>query len=323
MRAASIRNPVTRRRNQSGSSLLLVIWSITMASIAVLALVEFMDSSIEDDLEAGKQFHARLLADSALILARHPQVRRFDPILSQQVSQLARYEVAQSNEGTRIAVNHLADNPILHRATRLLFERWGLDVRKSAELTDAIADWIDPDDEIREQGTESRFYTRLEHPEYPLNRPFRSLEELLFVRDFELIEALQPEWRDYFTLFGDGKIDVNEASPLLLQVLFDLEPHQVLRVIDRRLGDDEVEFTADDVSLDDLGELAELLDLPDRELEEVLPTLTLSHPVRRIVSRAQVGDATEVLTLIEGPGIRELIVGSRAPSTIHFPRLHR
>ncbi len=309
----------TRLRSQCGSSLLLVIWAIMMTSIAVLSLLEFLDSSVEEDLDAGKRFHARLLAESAMVLARHPQILPTDPILSQPASHITHYEVAVTNEGTRIAVNHLATNPILHRATCLLFERWGLDIRSSAEIVDAIADWIDSDDLVRDRGAEWEHYTQMMRPDYPPDRPFRSLEEMLFVRDFEIIETIQPDWRDYFTLHGDGKIDVNKASPLLLEVLFDVEPHQVLRVTDARLGPDGLENTEDDVRFGKLGEIAELLDMPDGEFEEVLPQLTLNHPIRRIVSRAQVGDATVTLMLVEGSGVRELLENERVPSTIQFP----
>lgn len=50
------------------------------------------------------------------------------------------------------------------------------------ELADCILDWLDEDDEPREFGAESDYYTTLDPPYRPTNGPIRCLEELLFVR---------------------------------------------------------------------------------------------------------------------------------------------
>jgi type II secretory pathway component PulK len=50
------------------------------------------------------------------------------------------------------------------------------------EIADSILDWIDPDDEPREFGAESEYYSQLDPPYAPKNGPLETIEELLLVR---------------------------------------------------------------------------------------------------------------------------------------------
>src|SRR5262249_55773334 len=50
------------------------------------------------------------------------------------------------------------------------------------QIADAILDWIDPDDDPREQGAERDYYASLPHPYAPRNGPLASIDELLLVR---------------------------------------------------------------------------------------------------------------------------------------------
>lgn len=50
------------------------------------------------------------------------------------------------------------------------------------EIADAILDWIDPDDDVRDFGTESAYYTQLTPGYQCKNGPMDSLDELLLVR---------------------------------------------------------------------------------------------------------------------------------------------
>jgi len=75
----------------------------------------------------------------------------------------------------------------------------------SADVADAILDWLDEDDEAREYGAESAYYATLEPAYAPKNGPLDTVEELLRVR------GVTPQ-----LLFGsdtnrNGQIDPNEA----------------------------------------------------------------------------------------------------------------
>lgn len=87
-------------------------------------------------------------------------------------------------------------------ARKLLMALPGMD----AAIADAILDWIDEDDEAREYGAESAYYSTLDPPYAPKNGPLDTVEELLRVR------GVTPEM-----LFGtdanrNGQIDPNEIA---------------------------------------------------------------------------------------------------------------
>jgi len=78
------------------------------------------------------------------------------------------------------------------------------------EIADAILDWIDADDQPRQYGAESEYYSTLNPPYQPKNGPLDTVEELLLVR------GVNP-----WLLFGcdvnrNGRIDADEPSTVNL-----------------------------------------------------------------------------------------------------------
>jgi general secretion pathway protein K len=105
----------------------------------------------------------------------------------------------------------------------------------------AIIDWIDSDDEVvclvfvksENLGAESDYYAGLEPPYRCRNRPLGTIEELL------LVKGITPEVfnriRDYVTVKGDGKVNINSAPKLVIESLSqELNPALAQIIIDRR-----------------------------------------------------------------------------------------
>jgi len=93
------------------------------------------------------------------------------------------------------------------------------------DIIDAIRDWIDPDDYQTEFGAENSYYQSLE-PSYSCrNGSFKELEELLLVKGItkELFHGTmeKPGISKYLSVYGDGKININTADPLVLASLHD------------------------------------------------------------------------------------------------------
>jgi len=106
-------------------------------------------------------------------------------ILAPDLTSYGRYagfRFGLENESSRLNLNTvlMADsgaNP--HGARNLLMTLPGM----TESLADAILDWIDPDDEPRELGAESEYYSSLDPPYRPRNGPLGSIDELLLVRE--------------------------------------------------------------------------------------------------------------------------------------------
>jgi hypothetical protein len=295
--------PAAIAASRRGSSLLLVLWAIMLMSFSVIGLVTHISRGLDESIRAEKEFRARLLLQSARVLAAHPAIERGDPLLRQPVSAVASYEATLGTEGVRLAVNELGSSGTQRRFAGRLFESWGLDARDAQTLTDSIADWIDANDRPRTQGAERDYYLPLGRTDFPFNRPFDSIDDLLLVRGFSDIERLRPDWREAFTLFGDGTIDVHMAPADLLAVLFDVTPSEVGRFISARLGPDGLPDTIDDPRFTSLTEVRRLLDVPQENYRAAASLLTLDHPVKRTDCLARAGNLERRLTIIQGPGL--------------------
>jgi general secretion pathway protein K len=110
--------------------------------------------------------------------------------------------------------------------TRFLsLERFGLEAEEVDNLVDAIKDWMDRDEEVTKFGAESAYYQTLEKPYLCRNAPLESLEELLFVRGMtrELFygSGEKPGVSGFLTVYGDGKVNINTADPVVLSSLSD------------------------------------------------------------------------------------------------------
>ncbi len=125
----------------------------------------------------------------------------------------------------------------------------------SYNLIPAIIDWVDYDDEVTylpfikrdNRGAENSYYIDLMESYKCKNAPFEILSELLLVkgmtetvfyglagdetRNIEPIEGIQ----EYLTIYGDGKVNVNEASPMVIQSLSDkMGPSVVQSIVEQR-----------------------------------------------------------------------------------------
>lgn len=108
-------------------------------------------------------------------------------------------------------------------------------------IVPAIIDWIDNDDNVtcldfvtRENlGAESDYYARLDHPYQCRNGPLDTTDELLLVKG--VTPQVFSRIREYVTVRGDGKVNINAASKTVIESLSE-KMDKVLAgvIVDRR-----------------------------------------------------------------------------------------
>lgn len=120
------------------------------------------------------------------------------------------------DEGGKINVN-FAD---IYTLTRLFTTPGGLDADSSKKLAANVIDWRDQNDTIHVGEKilgESAVYLKEGYAYAPRNKPLVCVEELL------LVIGMTPEVflkiRDHVTVFGNGKVNVNTASPDVLEAM--------------------------------------------------------------------------------------------------------
>ncbi|MFH1767804.1 MAG: hypothetical protein ABH858_01405 [Candidatus Omnitrophota bacterium] len=135
-----------------------------------------------------------------------------------------------------------------------------LDEEKAPLLAAAIEDWRDQDDILYSNDaalSERINYANSGYEYAPKNAPFRSLEELLLVKDVDAETFFN--LRDYITVFGDGKVNINTA-PLEVIISLGMTGSLADKIVYFRCGPDRIEgswddnyFTSLDTVIDDLS----------------------------------------------------------------------
>ena len=213
-----------------------------------LALVATVKISQYQSEVAGSQINgieARQYAEMGINLAANPAVEEWDPILRQTFENGAGFEVKILSEGGRFNINYilfLEDKALL----RLIFAEWGIDFDTSSEIADALTDWIDADDAAALNGAEIDYYEGQGFINRPFNRPFYDLDEMRLVRGMDLVEAANPNWRDWFTVWSSGGLDVNEAPAEFIAVATDTNVEAAMTLVSVVDGLDGIRNTEDD-----------------------------------------------------------------------------
>jgi general secretion pathway protein K len=131
-------------------------------------------------------------------------------------------------------------------------------------IVDSILDWKEAGDLHRLNGAKTDYYMSLSPPYRAKNAPLDRVEELLLIRGVtpELFhgtpatdkDPAQPGLADLFTTMSSGTVNVNTASPTVLQAWLGLNDVQVQAVLARRDGADGIPGTDDDLPFQDTGD---------------------------------------------------------------------
>lgn len=295
MKGSSMRHPNSARR---GAALMLVLWLLAvlaMASITTLRVISFDMNVAASTIHGARAKH---FAEMGIAVGCHPLVERTDPLLYFEDEQNdAGYSVTISSEGQRFNINAI----LAGRDTDLLntmFTAWGMELDESEALVDALTDWFDADDQVSIKGAEVEEYENAGRFNQPFNRPFYGLEEMRLVLGMDRLEALKPDWRDWFTVWSSGQLDLNDASAEFIAMAAECPIEQADLVLEAVMGRDGERDTEDDELFKDVGSALALLGI-DPTLDPLLAKrFMVNDSTTRIESIGWAGDARRRTTLI-------------------------
>jgi general secretion pathway protein K len=175
-----------------------------------------------------------------------------------------------------------------------------LDIDSS--LVDALVDWQDSDEVQLPGGAEASYYNYLTPALTPRNNQFLTVGELLLVKGFDhKLFFLPPSARngfadeeylpleEYITVYGDGKININTASKVVLV----------------SLSEDMDEFIAEDIigyrentSFGGIEDLKNVETVSDTLYEEIKDLISVNSNVFRITARGVRSGFTGVITAV-------------------------
>ena len=191
-----------------------------------------------------------------------------------------------------------------------------------ATLMASILDWTDADDSVRPQGAEADYFSHLSPPYVAKNLPCTLLRELLLVRGvtaerymgMELSRYRKTtEWNatgsdrrnsispgidldlgllDLFTVFGDGKININTVGSRILAALPGFDERAAQAVLTHRAGPDGIEGTRDDIPLTSAQELRQIDNLTALQIELLSQYCCFQSTTFRVFSFAELSDGS-------------------------------
>lgn len=281
-----------------GSALIAVFWMIAVMGMVVLAGAKALQADTQATRELRGRTFAKRLAQMGLEVARHPAIQMEDSLLHYTSPEGGGYDVRLTTEEARLNINVLlagGDKVLLPR----LLGAWGLKPEPAAALIDALRDWIDEDDKTGLHGAEKRDYQKAGFEGLPFNKPFREVEEMMMVRGMNMVNELRPDWREWFTVMGDGRVDVNEARAELIALIANVPVQRVTPILTLRAGRDGALHTRDDNRLSSPVQVAQLLGVYQPQTVELLTRwIQFAGPIKRLESTGYFGDIRRRLVLI-------------------------
>ena len=294
-RRSVFRSPADRR----GSILIITIWSICfLSTLAVILGLEVRQKlRLVQRLDERDKLHLAAAAGIKLAIVQIRQNKEstfysFQDICADDPSVFKEIELGdgrvsirydffddaagQTNvrygiidEERKVNVN-TADAGVMERLFRVVLD---VDEVRAQDLAASIVDWRDADSELSTPvgSAEDSFYRNLTYNPYEAkDAPLEALDELRLVKgmDANSIEKL----KDYLTVFGDGKININTAPKAVL-LAFGMSTYLADKVLSYRFGKDGVPGTEDDNVFDTYANivphLSQFLSLSDSEAADL------------------------------------------------------
>ena len=240
--------------SQRGIALLTILVMVALATILAATIAKRQTNTAENTGYLMRQDQSLLYAKSAeaffseLLIQDSDNGSSIDHLQENWAKPMPAFPVEDGfisgrllDESGKFNLNNLlkADGSVDDSARRW-FEKLLQRVGLPAELSQAVIDWQDADDETTgAMGAESNYYQGLDPSYLASNTRFHQVEELKLVRGFEgkNYDLIAP----YVTALPEAtKINMNTAAPLLLA---SIDPKLDVKTLEQELKAKQAEFT--------------------------------------------------------------------------------
>jgi general secretion pathway protein K len=268
--------PSAGNKARRGSALLLVLFAIILLSGVVTATVAFVRNDVDEYGALNKEFRARQLAESGLAFGLDPQVQNQDrALLEQEMPDGGRFHVFISSESTKLNINFILQNGRDDLLSNL-FVSWGVPLAKANAAVEGLHKYLAKPATTQPVSVDAK--------KGLLETQFAAVAELSLVPEFAPVMEKKTNWIDYFTIWGDGKIDVNLADADMISLITGAPAATAEQMVKYRWGFDGKPFTLDDRVYNNLDEVRAALGMSPEQFQLVQDYLSLTSAVDRIES---------------------------------------
>jgi len=290
---------VLRHRSQ-GSALLLVLFAIILLTGLITATVGFVKNDVDEYGALNKEFRARQLAESGLAFGIHPQIQSEDrSLLEQQTPDGGRFRVTISSESSKLNVNAILQagrDDLLEN----LFGRWGVAPKDAEAAVKGLRNYLSSPQRTQPalQTTNAVQPGSQNTNVIQLAQGFAAVEEMSLVAEFGPVIEKQPDWTNFFTIWGDGKIDVNLADAETIELITGVSPATADEFVKYRWGPDGKPFTPDDRVYNSMDEVRAALGMSPEQFQLVEGLITLTSEVDRIESTGIIAGYEKTIVVV-------------------------
>lgn len=227
--------------SQRGIALVMVLWVVMLLSIiagtyVMVARTEVLQARYLFDTTRARHY-AEAGLNRAVFELRNPDTetrwyvdgRPYEIEIDQ-----TEVTIRIVDESGKVDIN-VADEEMLQS----LFIAAGVEELQALELSHAIIDWRDADDDRMLHGAEIDDYRAADYPYDPKNAPFDTVEELqlVFGMSYEIYQRVEPAITVYT---GRASVNPSVAPELVLAAMPDIDPEmleQILRAREEGIDD--------------------------------------------------------------------------------------
>lgn len=280
----------------------LIITALLVALTAEFVDEVYVDTSLGHNFVAGQQ--ASILATSGV----DGGIRLLQFDLSQQAysSLMDRWAkplkiedeqgsllVTIEDESGKLNLNAISGpNGIFNDAYYAIAVRLLKKLGLSPDLCDALADWVDENDDPHPGGAETSYYNALKPPYAAKNARLETIEELALVKGFygKVLEQLTP----FITVFSD------QPNAPTAQININTAPREVIASLDDKMTDDLTARVLEYRKTTPFKSSAELVKVPGMETigQGLTTNTTAKGAVYRIRSQATVRETSRVVEAV-------------------------
>lgn len=291
-------------RSQSGMALPMVLWTIALIGGMTILLAGIIQGWITEETRQGKQFIARQQALSGVALGMNPLVGPGDPLLDHHAHDAGEgYQVVIKDESGLINPNTLLGAvPDRRDLIKRLFTSWGIDINACDAAADGLYDWQSASLLRSLHGAKKPEYDAIGRQGFPPNAPFDSVSEMALVLGFDPVMQAHPTWRNTFTTYYNGKINILHTPKEILTDFLGLTSTQADQWIALRSGKDGIDGSTDDLVVDTIDHAVSLIGCNGVQRNMILETCDVQGSVRRIESTGECNGVKHRITVILAGG---------------------
>jgi general secretion pathway protein K len=293
-------------QERSGSALLLVLFAIILLSGLITATVAFVSNDVDEYGALNKEFRARQLAESGLAFGIDPQVTNQDrALLDQVMPDQGRFHVLISSESTKLNINFILQSGRDDLLTKL-FVGWGVAPKAADAAAAGFHSYLSkPLTNQPASGGAQTVQTATQtatpsaaQTETQNETQFSAVAEMSLVPEFGPVMQKRPDWANFFTIWGDGKIDVNMADAPTIALMTGVSAATADKFVKYRWGFDGKPYTLDDRVYNSMDEVRAGLGMGAEQFQLVQDFLSLTSAVDRIESTGTIAGYEKQIVVV-------------------------